>query len=63
MVTRTVDAAPQSCFVTGTSSGFGRRLTEQLLGRGDRVRVAPTVRREDAPDRSAWQMLQRWRFS
>lgn len=24
-------------FITGTSSGFGRQMTEQLLGRGDRV--------------------------
>ncbi|QUQ67018.1 SDR family oxidoreductase [Kutzneria sp. CA-103260] len=30
-------------FVTGVNSGFGRQLTEQLLGRGDRV--AGTVRR------------------
>ncbi len=29
-------------FITGTSSGFGRALTEQLLSRGDRV--AGTVR-------------------
>ncbi|MFQ1000586.1 SDR family oxidoreductase [Modestobacter sp. SSW1-42] len=32
--------------ITGVGSGFGRRLTEQLLARGDRV--AGTVRRPDA---------------
>jgi len=35
-------------FITGTSSGIGRELTEQLLARGDRV--AATVRRADALD-------------
>lgn len=35
-------------FITGTSSGFGRHLTEQLLARGDRV--AATARRVDALD-------------
>ena len=34
--------------ITGTSSGFGRILTEKLLDRGDRV--AATVRRADALD-------------
>lgn len=33
-------------FITGTSSGFGRSLTELLLERGDRV--VATVRKEDA---------------
>jgi NAD(P)-dependent dehydrogenase (short-subunit alcohol dehydrogenase family) len=33
-------------FITGTSSGFGRRLTEALLERGDRV--AATLRSPDA---------------
>jgi len=33
-------------FITGTSSGFGRLLTEQLLARGDRV--AATLRRPEA---------------
>lgn len=33
-------------FITGTSSGIGRLLTEQLLARGDRV--AATVRKADA---------------
>ena len=35
-------------FITGTSSGFGRALTEALLARGDRV--AATLRRTDALD-------------
>lgn len=35
-------------FITGISSGFGRHLTEQLLGRGDRV--AGTVRKPGAVD-------------
>jgi NAD(P)-dependent dehydrogenase (short-subunit alcohol dehydrogenase family) len=35
-------------FITGTSSGFGRLLTEQLLARGDRV--AATARRPEAVD-------------
>ncbi len=34
---------PQTWFITGASSGFGRGLTEKLLARGDRV--AATVRR------------------
>ena len=33
-------------FITGTSSGFGREMTEQLLARGDRV--AATLRKVDA---------------
>ena len=33
-------------FITGTSSGLGRILTEKLLKKGDRV--AATVRKEDA---------------
>src|SRR5271165_4831067 len=33
-------------FITGTSTGFGRELTEQLLARGDRV--AATLRRPAA---------------
>jgi NAD(P)-dependent dehydrogenase (short-subunit alcohol dehydrogenase family) len=35
-------------FITGTSSGFGRPLTERLLARGDRV--AATLRRPEALD-------------
>ncbi|GAB3248615.1 SDR family oxidoreductase [Kineococcus gypseus] len=35
-------------FITGTSSGFGRRLTETLLARGDQV--AATARRPGALD-------------
>jgi NAD(P)-dependent dehydrogenase (short-subunit alcohol dehydrogenase family) len=38
----------QTWFITGTSSGFGRLLTEQLLGQGHRV--AATLRRTDALD-------------
>ncbi|HUQ59090.1 SDR family oxidoreductase [Lentzea sp.] len=47
-------------FITGTSSGFGRQLTEQLLERGDRV--AATARRletlDDLADRYGDQL---WR--
>ena len=32
-------------FITGTSSGFGRQMTELLLERGDRV--AATLRRPE----------------
>jgi NAD(P)-dependent dehydrogenase (short-subunit alcohol dehydrogenase family) len=35
-------------FITGTSSGIGRRLTERLLARGDRV--AATLRRPEVLD-------------
>jgi NAD(P)-dependent dehydrogenase (short-subunit alcohol dehydrogenase family) len=35
-------------FITGTSSGFGRLLTERLLARGDRI--AATLRRPEALD-------------
>jgi NAD(P)-dependent dehydrogenase (short-subunit alcohol dehydrogenase family) len=35
-------------FITGTSSGFGRTLTETLLARGDRV--AATLRKVNALD-------------
>ena len=37
---------PQTWFITGTSSGYGRLLTEKLLARGDRV--AATLRKPDA---------------
>ena len=37
---------PRTWLITGVSSGFGRELTEQLLGRGDRV--VGTVRRPEA---------------
>jgi NAD(P)-dependent dehydrogenase (short-subunit alcohol dehydrogenase family) len=37
---------PTTWFITGTSSGFGRLLTEQLLARGDRV--AATLRQPEA---------------
>ena len=37
---------PKTWFITGTSSGFGRQLTEQALARGDRV--CATLRRADA---------------
>lgn len=39
---------PKTWFITGTSSGFGRALTEALLARGDRV--AATLRRPAALD-------------
>jgi NAD(P)-dependent dehydrogenase (short-subunit alcohol dehydrogenase family) len=39
---------PRSWFITGTSSGLGRQLTEQLLDQGDRV--AATLRRPEALD-------------
>jgi len=39
---------PQTWFITGTSSGIGRLLTEKLLARGDRV--AATLRKTDALD-------------
>jgi NAD(P)-dependent dehydrogenase (short-subunit alcohol dehydrogenase family) len=39
---------PKTWFITGTSTGLGRTLTEQLLARGDRV--AATLRRTDALD-------------
>lgn len=39
---------PTTWFITGTSSGFGRQLTERLLVRGDRV--AATLRRPEALD-------------
>ncbi|HEY4098916.1 MAG TPA: SDR family oxidoreductase [Baekduia sp.] len=37
---------PQTWLITGSSSGFGRELVEQLLARGDRV--AATLRRPEA---------------
>lgn len=39
---------PATWFITGTSSGFGRVLTEKLLARGDRV--VATLRKLDALD-------------
>ncbi|RZL03395.1 MAG: short-chain dehydrogenase/reductase, partial [Hymenobacter sp.] len=33
-------------FITGTSAGFGRLLTEKILARGERV--AATLRKPDA---------------
>ena len=38
--------AQRTWFITGISSGFGREMTHQLLGRGDRV--VGTVRKVDA---------------
>jgi NAD(P)-dependent dehydrogenase (short-subunit alcohol dehydrogenase family) len=38
--------AVKTWFITGTSAGFGRRLTERLLERGDQV--AATLRRPEA---------------
>ncbi|MEV5432398.1 SDR family oxidoreductase [Streptomyces sp. NPDC052701] len=47
-------------FITGTSSGFGRHLTEQLLARGDRV--AATARRPESLDDLAARYGERlWR--
>jgi NAD(P)-dependent dehydrogenase (short-subunit alcohol dehydrogenase family) len=40
--------AHRTWFITGTSSGFGRLMTEQLLARGDRV--AATLRKPEALD-------------
>src|ERR1700745_1454432 len=42
------NAPPKTWFITGTSSGFGRILTERLLARGDRV--AATLRKINALD-------------
>lgn len=39
---------PKTWFITGTSSGFGRQMTEQLLARGDRVFA--TLRKRSALD-------------
>lgn len=39
---------PTTWFINGTSSGFGRQLTEGLLARGDRV--AATLRQPEALD-------------
>ena len=39
---------PRAWFITGTSSGFGRTLTEKLLARGDRV--AATLRKVNVLD-------------
>ena len=50
-------------FITGTSSGLGRQLTEQLLARGDRV--AATLRHPDALDdlrASAGEQLRTYRL-
>ncbi|GAA3951432.1 SDR family oxidoreductase [Actinoplanes auranticolor] len=53
---------PRTWFITGTSSGFGRRLTEQLLDRGDRV--AATARRPQTLDDLAARHGDRlWRAS
>lgn len=41
-----MDTLPKTWFITGTSTGFGHILTEQLLDRGDRM--AATLRRADA---------------
>jgi len=41
-------STPKTWFITGTSSGLGRSMTEQLLARGDRV--AATLRRPERLD-------------
>jgi NAD(P)-dependent dehydrogenase (short-subunit alcohol dehydrogenase family) len=43
MTNQATSGATKTWFITGTSSGFGRLLTEQLLARGDRV--AATLRK------------------
>jgi NAD(P)-dependent dehydrogenase (short-subunit alcohol dehydrogenase family) len=48
MTTETGTGTSTTWFVTGTSRGFGRELTEQLLARGDRV--AATLRRPEQLD-------------
>ncbi|WP_341991889.1 SDR family oxidoreductase [Azorhizobium sp. AG788] len=45
---RTTPPAAKTWFITGTSTGFGRSMTEQLLARGDRV--AATLRTPAALD-------------
>jgi NAD(P)-dependent dehydrogenase (short-subunit alcohol dehydrogenase family) len=51
---------PKIWFITGTSSGFGRALTELLLARGDRV--AATLRRPGVLDGLAAEHGERlWR--
>jgi hypothetical protein len=42
------NAHPKTWFISGTSSGFGRIVTERLLVRGDRV--AATVRKSNASE-------------
>jgi len=42
------NTSSKTWFITGTSSGFGRAMTEKLLARGDRV--AATLRKLDALD-------------
>ncbi len=44
----TSSLSPKTWFITGTSSGFGLSMTEQLLARGDRV--AATLRKTAALD-------------
>ena len=36
--------AQRTWFITGVNSGFGREMTEQLLGRGDRSGYGPQPR-------------------
>ena len=49
---------PRTWFITGTSSGFGRALTEELLARGDRVvaTVRNPVSMNDLVDRYGDQL-------
>src|ERR1700748_701168 len=42
------ETMPHTWFITGVNSGFGRKMTEQLLARGDRV--AGTARRLNEVD-------------
>ena len=52
--------APRNWLITGVSSGFGRRMTEQLLARGERV--VGTIRTADDTSKVA-DLIDRYRGS